>query len=100
MLAAKKCAIEVDGSDAAPSHQVGVLDRSSGGYPGCVDESVEAPGGSFKRGNYTQPVLLTGDVERMINADVPREIRCDRFAAEAQNSFGDPRANSDCRTCD
>src|SRR3954463_101626 len=100
MLTAKKCAIEVDGLNAAPSQEVGVLDRSSGGYTGSVDESVEVPEVALKRGNYTSPVLLPSDVERMINADLPREISCVRFPPGANNGFGARGAIPPCRTCD
>ena len=74
MLAAEKGAVEIDRDDAAPGGIISVLDGGEERDPGGIDETVEPPACALDLGQDAAPIVLRGDVERMIDAGPTREI--------------------------
>ena len=92
MLAAQKCAVEIDRQHAAPDDKVGVLDRADSDDAGGVDETIEAAGAALDSIDDPCPVGFGGHVERMIDA-VAAEIAGDRGAAMLHHRVSDGGAD-------
>src|SRR5262249_32127886 len=83
MLAAEERAVEIDREHAAPGGIVGVLDRAEQRNAGSIDQAIETPVAALDLGQDIAPIILCGDVERVIDAGASGEIGGDGAAALA-----------------
>ena len=93
IFAAEEGAVEIDGDDALPGGEVGLLDVADGGDAGGVDEAVEPAVTRLDFGGDALPVGLAGDVERQIDAGPGLQVAGDRGAAGGTDAGNDRGAD-------